>query len=435
MQKIGRYEVLEELGRGSMGVVYRARDPQIGRIVAIKVIHTANASQQEIERFKQRFQREAQAAGRMSHPGIVTIHDIAEDETGQPYLVMEYIEGAPLDFLMVPPAPRPSLTEILDIAIQVAQALDYAHRNGVIHRDIKPANILVTPDGRAKIADFGIAKLAGLDLTQEGHSVGTPSFMSPEQFRGSGVDARSDIFSFGAVLYWMSTGEKPFTGESVTEVSFKVAFDAPAPAQQRNAALPAGLDVVLTRCLAKQPEQRYSSCGELAADLEALKAGRPLSARLLPVAAPGVIPTVERTMPVPLSAPIASEGPAAASPGVMGTRGGSVAQTMEISPPAGQARASGGWWTKAKLVVASVLLLLMIGAVYGLRRGAKVERSAPTTTEKPAVAVAPPVSEAQPPAGAVAPPASEPKSSEHPAGRAVGGARRPAASSMLRILC
>jgi len=291
MQKIGRYEILDELGRGAMGVVYRARDTQIGRVVALKVILTANASPQDIERYKQRFRREAQAAGRLSHPGIVTIHDIAEDEAGQPYLVMEYIEGRPLNLLLGPTAQVP-LDRLLDIGIQVAEALDYAHKSGIVHRDIKPPNILVTSEGRAKIADFGIARMEGTELTQEGTSVGTPSYMSPEQFRGGEIDGRSDIFSLGAVLYWMVTGEKPFAGETVTRISFQVAFEAPTPPSVARPGLPQGLDEVLSRCMAKAPAGRYASAAELAADLAAIRAGKPLPARLAPPA--------DRTGPYPL---------------------------------------------------------------------------------------------------------------------------------------
>jgi serine/threonine-protein kinase len=278
MQRIGRYEVIDELGRGAMGVVYRARDTQIGRIVALKVILTANASEQDIERYKQRFRREAQAAGRLSHPGIVTIHDIAEDESGQPYLVMEYIEGRPLNLLLGPTA-QVALDRLLDIGIQVAEALDYAHRGGIVHRDIKPPNILVTPEWKAKIADFGIARMEGTELTQEGTSVGTPSYMSPEQFRGGEIDGRSDIFSLGAVLYWMFTGEKPFPGETVTRISFQVAFEAPTPPSVTKPGLPKELDEILARCMAKNPAGRYASGAELAADLAAVREGQPLPAR------------------------------------------------------------------------------------------------------------------------------------------------------------
>lgn len=291
--RISRYEIIEELGRGAMGAVYKARDPQIGRIVGIKIILTANLTPEELREYKQRFNREAQAAGQMAHPGIVTIHDIGEDETGQPYLVMEFVEGTPLDKLVAPPESGLSeeagagseksgailqLNDALGIAIQVAEALDYAHRRGVIHRDIKPANILITPEGKAKILDFGIAQLGGTQLTRAGQLVGTPAFMSPEQFTGGAVDARSDIFSLGTVLYWMLTGQNPFAGDSLTAVAFKVAQHTPAPARALNASLPADMDVILSRCLAKNSKDRYPTGQALAADLQAVKSGRPLAA-------------------------------------------------------------------------------------------------------------------------------------------------------------
>ncbi|HMD32986.1 MAG TPA: protein kinase [Candidatus Acidoferrales bacterium] len=304
MQRIGRYEVLDELGRGAMGVVYRARDSDIGRIVALKVVSTANASPQEVEKYKQRFHREAQAAGRLSHPGIVTIHDIAEDEAGRPYIVMEFVEGRPLNLLLGPTAQVP-LDQLLDIGIQVAKALDFAHRNGVVHRDIKPPNILITTDGRAKIADFGIARLEGTELTQEGTSLGTPSYMSPEQFRGGAVDGRSDIFSLGAVLYWMCTGKKPFPGDTITITSFQVAYENPPPPTKAKSGLPKALDDVLTRCLAKNPAHRYATCADVAADLEAVKDGRPLPAHT------GTEP--ERTEPFPLPSRKTDQPPTQAS--------------------------------------------------------------------------------------------------------------------------
>ncbi len=276
-QRLGRYEIVEELGRGAMGAVYKARDPQLGREVAVKVILTANLSPDELKQYKQRFYREAQAAGQMSHPGIITIHDVAEDEvSGQPYLVMEFVQGATLDDLMSTNK-KLGIPDMLDIAIQVSDALDYAHRRGVIHRDIKPSNILVTGDSRAKIADFGVAKLAGTEITQTGQLVGTPAFMSPEQLTGDPVDARSDLFSFGAVLYFMFTGEKPFPGDTVTSVIYKVMQMAPTPARKLNPALPAEVDVILAKVMAKNPDQRYPNGRALAADLEAVKLGRPLA--------------------------------------------------------------------------------------------------------------------------------------------------------------
>ncbi len=307
MNRIGRYDILEELGRGAMGAVYKARDTQIGRIVAIKVILTANLSKEDLEHYKQRFYREAQTAGQMSHPGIVTIHDIAEAEDGQPYLVMEFVPGTTLEKLLSPSgAPERYGLKVgaevfpvdltVDIGIQLAGALDYAHRQGVIHRDIKPANILVAHEEsagnepgdagrrlRVKIADFGIAKIAGTKLTQTGLMMGTPAFMSPEQVSMSPVDSRSDLFSLGGMLYWMFTGEKPFAGESLTQISFKVVFGAPLPVNYLNPKLPQELDVVLSRCMAKNPDDRYATGRDLAADLELVKAGKPLKTTLAPV--------------------------------------------------------------------------------------------------------------------------------------------------------
>jgi serine/threonine-protein kinase len=356
MDRIGRYEVLAELGRGSMGAVYRARDPQIGRVVAIKIILTANLSAEDLELYKQRFVREAQAAGQMQHPGIVTIHDIAEDATGQPYLVMEFIEGTPLDKLLQPGGERLSLSQCLDIGIQVAEALDYAHRRGVVHRDVKPANILLTAEGRAKIADFGIAKLAGVQMTQAGHMVGTPAFMSPEQFSGGTVDARTDLFSLGAMLYWMFTGERPFAGDTLTTVSFKVVYTAPIPAKQLNPSLPPEVDTILSRCLAKNPDERYPSCRELCEDLRALKEGRMVRTQPVPV------PAMDQT--VTTVAPLGSgtiPGSAPASPVVDATRRGppiaGVIEEIEATPV--------GFWTRGrKIGAAAVLLLLLLTAGY-----------------------------------------------------------------------
>jgi serine/threonine-protein kinase len=308
MQKIGRFEILEELGRGSMGAVYKARDPQIGRVVAIKIILSAHLASEDLEQYRQRFQREAQAAGRLSHPGIVTIHDIAEDESGQPYLVMEFVEGTPLDKVLSQ-GQRLPLEQALETGIQVARALDYAHRRGVIHRDIKPANILLTAEGGAKIADFGIAKLAGTQMTQAGQVMGTPAFMSPEQFSGAAVDARSDLFSLGAVLYWMFTGQRPFAGDTFTSMSFKIVYAPHTPARQVQPGLPEALDTVLGRALAKNPADRYASCAELASDLEALRDGRPVAATPAPVTAleQTVVTSpapVERTQAVEATLPV-----------------------------------------------------------------------------------------------------------------------------------
>jgi class 3 adenylate cyclase len=280
--RIGRYEIIHELGRGAMGAVYQARDPQIGRIVAIKVIMVGNQTADVSDDYKQRFYREAQTAGQMAHPGIVTIYDIAENSDGNPYLVMEFVEGTTLDKILAPGKPADlrdpmPLKQKLDIAAQVADALDYAHRRKVIHRDIKPANILVTPEGKAKIADFGIAKMAGTQMTHTGLLVGTPAFMSPEQITGGEVDSRSDIFSFGVLAYWMLTGQRPFPGEAITQIAYKVVHTPPVPLREVNPDLPQEIEPVIFKCLAKKPEERYQTARELAADLENLKARQMLA--------------------------------------------------------------------------------------------------------------------------------------------------------------
>jgi len=429
MQRIGRYELIDELGRGAMGVVYRARDTQIGRVVALKVILTRSASPAEAEHYKQRFQREAQAAGRLSHPGIVTLHDIAEDTEGQPYIVMEFIEGRPLNLLFGPASPAP-LDRILDIGIQVAQALEFAHRSGVVHRDIKPENIMVTHEGRAKITDFGIAKLAGIDLTQEGTSLGTPSYMSPEQFHGAAVDARSDLFSLGAVLYWMCTGQKPFPGESVTTITFQVLFQSPARANELKPGLPPDLDRILSRCLAKDPADRYASCADLAADLQAIRAGQPLAERTaaLPVAAQPPSPRHGDTT-LPLDAPIAKARPSARASATLAAATPTTPATPAagLSPAPRVARYPG--WGLARFVTIAIVLVvaLLFGVDRLIHRPPQVESSAPPPAPAPSPSPAPPVAANVPEKSPASPVPSISKPAEPSA--------VPAATAKLQIVC
>lgn len=256
-----------------MGVVYRARDPKIGRVVALKTITVAAASPAEEEEYRQRFFREAQAAGKLSHPGLVTIYDMGEDETSMtPFIVMEFVAGQTLDSLAGQAgAERFPIDRSLDLVEQVAEALDYAHFQGIIHRDIKPANIIITQEGRAKVTDFGIAKLARTQFTQRGQVLGTPAYMSPEQLSGNAVDGRSDLFSLGIILYWLLTGDKPFSGDSATAVSFKVVYKDAIPVTELNPALSPDFDYVVGRVLAKDPEQRYQRGKEFADDLDDLR--------------------------------------------------------------------------------------------------------------------------------------------------------------------
>src|SRR5438876_5303775 len=271
---IGRYEILGELGRGAMGVVYKARDPKIDRLVAIKTISLQGVDAQEEGDFRQRFFLEARAVGRLSHPGIVTIFDVAEEtKTHSPYIVMEYVAGQSLHKLLACKGRLP-FNSALQLAQELAEALDYAHTQGVVHRDIKPANILVTTDGRAKIADFGIAKLNLAHLTVNGHALGTPAYMAPEQLEGENVDGRADLFAVGVILYAMLTGHRPFQGNSAATVSFKVVNREPVPATAFDAELPPEVDYLIARAMAKDKAERYQTGREMALDLKELRLGR-----------------------------------------------------------------------------------------------------------------------------------------------------------------
>jgi eukaryotic-like serine/threonine-protein kinase len=274
-ERFGRYEILTELGRGAMGVVYKARDPKINRVVAVKTISLAGQPAEEELDYRERFFREAEAAGRLSHPGIVTIFDVGEEpETRAPYIVMEFVGGQSLDKLLLRGDHKLSVDTALQLTLELAEALDCAHGQGVVHRDLKPANILLTEDGHAKIADFGVAKLNLANQTLGGRVLGTPAYMSPEQLNGEAVDGRSDLFSLGVILYTVLTGYKPFQGNSALTVSFKVVNRDPIPATLLDTELPPGLDYIIARAMAKDPAERYQSGMEIVRDLQELREGR-----------------------------------------------------------------------------------------------------------------------------------------------------------------
>jgi eukaryotic-like serine/threonine-protein kinase len=274
-ERFGRYEILTELGRGAMGVVYKARDPKINRVVAVKTISLAGQPAEEEREYRERFFREAEAAGRLSHPGIVTIFDVGEEpETRAPYLVMEFVGGPSLDKLLSRDGNKLPIESALQLTLELAEALDCAHSQGVVHRDLKPANILLTEDGHAKIADFGVAKLNFANQTQTGRLFGTPAYMSPEQLHGEAVDGRSDLFSLGVVLYTVLTGYKPFQGHSALTVSYKVVNCDPIPATLLDTELPPGLDYIIARAMAKDPAERYQRGVEMVRDLQELQEGR-----------------------------------------------------------------------------------------------------------------------------------------------------------------
>ncbi len=274
MGRLGRYEVLNELGKGAMGVVYLAKDPVIGRLVAIKTIKNSQSGEDDSEsrEFRERFVREAQTAGILSHPNIVTIHDIGEDtESHASFIAMEYIEGRNLKSLLGEKS-KFTWDEIADLIAQIAEALDYAHRKGIIHRDIKPANIILTTDSKVKITDFGIAKVASSNLTTTGQFLGTPNYMSPEQVSGAPVDGRSDIFSLGVVLYELLTNRKPFQGDNLTAISYKIVHEDFTPPADLSSDIPPEFNPIVARAMAKDPWNRYQRGKDLALALYQLKA-------------------------------------------------------------------------------------------------------------------------------------------------------------------
>ena len=273
--KLGRYEVVRELGKGAMGIVYLAKDPLIGRLVALKTIRAAaHADDDETKEFQQRFIREAQAAGILNHPAIVTVHDIGLDEpTNVSFIAMEYVEGQNLKEVLAQGRPLP-FEQIGDLISQVADALDFAHAKGIVHRDVKPANIIFVEGNRAKITDFGIAKIAtGGNLTTTGQFLGTPNYMAPEQVKGAPVDGRTDIFSLGICLYECLTRRKPFGGDSLTSISYKIVHEPFPPLHEINPQIPDGYEEVVAHCLAKDPAKRYQRGRELANALRAVVRG------------------------------------------------------------------------------------------------------------------------------------------------------------------
>src|SRR5271157_4758932 len=274
-ERFGRYEILAELGRGAMGIVYKARDPKINRVVAVKTFSLARQEPEEEQEYRERFFREAEAAGRLSHPGIVTIFDVGEEpENRAPYIVMEYVAGHSLEKLLSQNDRKLPLYVALQLTHELAGALDYAHAQGVVHRDLKPANILITADGRAKIADFGVAKLNLTNHTLAGRVLGTPAYMSPEQLTGDAEDGRSDLFSLGVVLYTVLTGYRPFQGNSAITISFKVVNRDPIPATVLDTQLPQEVDYIIGRAMAKNPAQRYQRGMEMVLDIQELRQGR-----------------------------------------------------------------------------------------------------------------------------------------------------------------
>ena len=268
IEKLGRYVIVEEIGQGAMGVVYKAVDPLIDRTVAIKTINL-DLSKEELENFEKRFQREVQSAGKLNHPNIVTVYDVGRTE-GVAYMAMEFLEGKELREILDSGVVLP-IEKISHIASQVAEGLGFAHERGIVHRDVKPANVMVMKNGLVKITDFGIAQMSSASRTMSGMVMGSPKYMSPEQVVGQAVDGRSDIFSLAVVLYEMLTGKTPFSGDNISAIMYQILNDEPIPPKAFNQSIPDSINYIVLKALAKHPDKRYQNAKDMARDLKRYK--------------------------------------------------------------------------------------------------------------------------------------------------------------------
>jgi serine/threonine-protein kinase len=384
VQQVGRYQIVAELGRGAMGVVYQALDPTIGRTIAIKSIRLQDFTDDaERERLRERLVREAQSAGILSHPGIVTIYDIAE-ENGMAYIFMEFVNGPPLEKMLLHEQ-TPDKETILSIFRQTASALDYAHRKGIVHRDIKPANIMIHEDGTAKVTDFGVAKIISQQMTLAGTMMGTPNYMSPEQVQGTAVTGRADQFSLAVIAYEVLTGEKPFSAEYLPTLLFKIVREEPLLPQRLNPTLGPQVGAVLRKALSKDPADRYETCIEfinaLSTACNATKGWMPLprgaSLNMPTVGSQDGMgatvddrrPTVETAMPAappPLAVPLPVMAPPLEIPRPFEPRARRDARDQKTSI------------VRNVLLSAFVVALLMIGIFVGLQKLGRHPAAKPT---------------------------------------------------------
>ncbi|HEX9187402.1 MAG TPA: protein kinase [Vicinamibacteria bacterium] len=364
----GRYEIRAELGRGTMGVVYRAHDRDLGRDVALKVIRSTVEDADGAEgNYEQRFLNEARAAGRLSHPAIVVVHDVGRDAaSGALFMALELLRGRTLQEVLREEGRLP-WAEAARLVVRVAEGLHHAHEHGIVHRDVKPANIMVLASGEPKVMDFGIAKVEASQLTAAGQLFGTPLYMSPEQARAGPVDGRSDLFSLGSVLYELLTGHRAFSSDSVHGIVLQVVQSDPPPPSSVVAEIPRDLDRVVARCLAKDPRRRHADGRELATDLRAVLSGAPLAVPAPEAPADGAATMVSSRPPAP--------SPAATRPGP--------------GKPPGQEKRSALAGARGKLLLAAAALAVAVSAAY-LARGRPVPEEAPPPASTPGGETAPP---------------------------------------------
>jgi len=361
--RLGRYEVLGLLARGGMGAVYKARDPALDRVVAVKTVQAILLETDMRDEFLERFRREARAAGRLAHPHIVSVHDFGVDEaTATPFIVMEYVAGASLE-TMLKGTPTLSLDQALGIVDQVTQAVAEAHAHGIVHRDIKPANVYLDERGRVKVGDFGIARVEGSDLTEAGVSLGTPGYTAPEIVQGQAADARSDVFALGSLAYRLLTGEKPFRGVTRETIALDVLQWQPPPPDAVRPEIPAHVAAAVMRALAKAPAERTATAEEFARELRA-----PATARDGPPALP---PPVRTPTPTPATIP-----------------------TVPVRPERTRL------WPVIAALAGAVALLIGLGLVYRSRQAPDADPAAalppPPKTVRPAAAAPIPAATTRP---------------------------------------
>jgi serine/threonine-protein kinase len=449
---VGRYRILNFLGAGAMGEVYLAEDPQIDRRLAIKTVRLVGRPQ-EIEDRKRRLLREARAAGRLLHPNVVTLFDAGEAE-GLLYLAFEFVEGTDLAARLDPEQQRLSLRQVLRIVRQAAEALDYAHGQGIVHRDIKPSNILLDLAGRVKVADFGIAKMAGqsTELTMAGSVMGSPQYLSPEQIRGDELDGRSDIFSLGVVFYEMLSGKRPFEGDTITTLVYQILHKDPPPVSELRA-VPPRVETLLRGMLAKSRDERIPTAGEVARELAVIEAE--LSDETL--SAPAGTGPLDATRVLPrrstTDAPILPAGVPSGTRAGLGTLPASPETTPSVQPPAPPAAApvptasmaavpmaaapavatqASGRKLPVALLVAGLLLLVAVGGIAGggyylwklwqtrnaasepAAQTAEISQTAPPAASPVSVPVSPEPSQTQPAPEVKAPLQTSPSTSQAP---------------------